>query len=229
VAADLLFPISKSTESDLLKFCNELSIQKPNTEVIRLGDELEGVDKAKNPTVKINKDFLLCVGTIEIRKNHMLLYYVYKLAQERGIALPQLVIVGRPGWLADDTYHILRKDREIAKKVTIIKDASDSELAWLYKNCQFTVYPSMYEGWGLPVAEAMQYGKVAVASRASSITEIAGDLLDYFSPYSTDECLALIVKYLDKDIRSATEASIKSGYISTSWESTTDTIIKRMQ
>ncbi len=227
-AADILFPISKSTEKDLFKFCDTLSISKPKTEVIRLADEIEGVAEPKKPAALLHKEYLLCVGTIEVRKNHMLLYYVYKLAHERGIVLPQLVIVGRPGWLADDAYNIIRKDKEVAKSIKIIKNANDSELAWLYENCLFTVYPSMYEGWGLPVAEAMQYGKVAVASSSSSITEIAGDLLKYFSPYSVDDCLALIVNFLDSDTRVTTENAIKSNYSSTSWKLTATSIARHL-
>jgi glycosyltransferase involved in cell wall biosynthesis len=228
LAADVLLPISKSTEKDLLKFCDQLSIPKPNTQVVRLGDELEDVKPEKPSGVTIDRNFLICVGTIEVRKNHTLLYYVYKLAKERGINLPQLIIVGRPGWLADDVYNLLRKDKEVAEKITVLESVSDGGLAWLYSNCLFTMYPSMYEGWGLPVAESASYHKVAIASNASSIPEIAGDMFEYFSPYSVDECLHLIQKYLDNSRRSAKQQQLAENYKTTTWYSTTVAIKKAL-
>ena len=222
--ADVLLPISKSTENDLLTFCKRLGISAPKTQVIRLGDSLENVQSSVRPPAKIDPNFLLCVGTIEIRKNHTLLYLVYKLALEQGIDLPQLVIVGRPGWLADDIYHLLRKDQELHKKITVLETVSDGELAWLYENCMFTVYPSAYEGWGLPVAESAQYGKFVLASDASSIPEIAGDSIEYFSPYSTDQCLALIRKYLDPSTLSAAQTKLSKSYKRTSWKDTANCI-----
>lgn len=219
-AADILLPISKSTDRDITKFCKQLMLPRPKSQVIRLGDALESVAEPKKPNYIIQKDFLLCVGTIEIRKNHALLYYVYKRAQEKGIKLPQLIVVGRPGWLASDVRHLLKKDQSLADKVTVIESASDRELAWLYANCLFSVYPSMYEGWGLPVAESLQYGKYVVASSASSIPEIAGDLLEYFSPYSVDGCLESITKFLDKKTLLQGEERIQKTYITTSWYDT---------
>lgn len=224
-AADLLLPISKSTDRDIAKFCKQLMLPKPTTKVIRLGDSLESIAEPKKPEIKVDKDFIVCVGTIEIRKNHSLLYYVYKMAQERGIKLPQLIIVGRLGWLASDVYHLFKKDKEIAKKVTILESVDDSELAWLYKNCLFSVYPSMYEGWGLPVAESLRYGKVAVATNASSVPEIAGDLLDYFSPYSVEQCLEYIVKYQDSQVLAKGEARIREKYNTTSWRGTQNQVV----
>lgn len=221
-SADILFPISKSSEKDLQIFCKKLSIPKPRTSVIRLGDELEQVYLAERPIyVNESDEFLLCVGTIEVRKNHTLLYYAYKLAQERNIVLPKLVIVGRPGWLADDVYRLFKKDKSLNEKVIIIEDATDQNLAWLYQNCLLTVYPSMYEGWGLPVAESLQYGKYCIASDASSVPEIAGNLLEYFSPYSVDELLNEIVKYTKNPKNlSVAEERIKSAYKTTSWHET---------
>lgn len=220
-SADMLFPISKSSENDLKKFCKVLEIPIPKTKVIRLGDELAPTITAERPNL-INKGehFLLCVGTIEVRKNHTLLYYAYKLAQERGIKLPRLVIVGRPGWLADDIYKLFKGDKTLEQQVTIIEHATDNHLAWMYKNCLFSVYPSMYEGWGLPVAESLQYGKYCVASNSSSVPEIAGDLLDYFSPFSVDEFLQNVIKYLDEETRSTREGRIQEYYNTTTWEMT---------
>ena len=144
--------------------------------------------------------FLLCVGTIEVRKNHALLYSTYKLADERGIELPPMVIVGRRGWLSEDIYEVMTHDPQTRAKFVFLHDATDEELAWLYRHCEFTVYPSFYEGWGLPIGESLAYGVPCVASRTSSMPEVAGELIPYFSPSSADECLEAITAMISLNI-----------------------------
>lgn len=227
--SDLMIPISKSSERDLHKFCQMLHLPMPRTRVIRLGDEIELTEEMLNatakPDAKIDDDFLLCVGTIENRKNHMLLYQTYKLAAERNVELPQLIIAGGRGWLSDDVQYLINHDPAVAKKIVIIYSPSDSVLSWMYQNCLFTVYPSLYEGWGLPVAESLAYGKVCVSSGISSMPEIAGDLLTYFSPNSTDECLKALQGMLDAKARQKAEDRIKQSYRATSWKDTYDQVV----
>lgn len=196
---------------------------------MRLGDEIElstdDLNSTSKPDVRIDDEFLLCVGTIENRKNHMLLYQTYKLAAERGVDLPQLVIAGGKGWLSDDVQYLISHDPGVAKKIVLLYSPSDSVLSWLYRNCLFTVYPSLYEGWGLPVAESLAYDKVCVSSGISSMPEIAGDLLTYFSPNSTDECLAAINNILNVSIRQKAEKRIKKEYHTTSWQKTYQQVV----
>lgn len=227
--SDLMIPISKSSDRDLKKFCKILHLPVPKTKVVRLGDEIElstdDLNSTSKPDVRIDDEFLLCVGTIENRKNHMLLYQTYKLAAERGVDLPQLVIAGGKGWLSDDVQYLISHDPGVAKKIVLLYSPSDSVLSWLYRNCLFTVYPSLYEGWGLPVAESLAYDKVCVSSGISSMPEIAGDLLTYFSPNSTDECLAAINNILNVSIRQKAEKRIKKEYHTTSWQKTYQQVV----
>jgi glycosyltransferase involved in cell wall biosynthesis len=98
-------------------------------------------------------------------------------------------------------------------------DASDSELVWLYENAKFSVYPSFYEGWGLPVAESLIRGVPCVASNTSSIPEIAGDLVDYFSPYSPEEIMEKINRLSGSPkLLGQKSRKIKTGYKATSWD-----------
>lgn len=223
--ADILLPISKSTEKDLFTFCKKLSIPKPKTRVIRLGDNLSVSENPSAPVQDIQKEFILCVGTIEIRKNHTLLYYVYKLAAERGIRLPQLVIVGRPGWLAGDIYYLLKTDPSIGNKILVLENVSDNGLEWLYQNCKLGVYPSFYEGWGLPVAESALHNKLVLASHASSIPEIAGDLMEYSSPYDSNEMLEKLIKCLDNNYLATKEKMLKKNFNRSEWSDTAKHIL----
>lgn len=222
-ASDFMMPISQSSARDLRKFCEMLSLPIPKIQVIRLGDEITEIKdgiKLEKPDIRIEDNFIACVGTVEIRKNHMLLYYAYKLAAERGIELPQLVIVGSRGWLSGDFQYLVEHDPQIRKKILLLDQINDLGLVWIYKNCLFTVYPSMYEGWGLPIAESLSYGKVCIASNTSSMPEIAGDLLDYFSPYDVDTCLRLLLKYRDHKTCEDKEKLIQAKYVKTTWAET---------
>jgi len=91
---------------------------------------------------------VLSVGTLEARKNHSLLYAVWNSRAERGVELPRLVIVGRPGLWDGDVLHALAFDPSVSARVDVFSDVNDDQLLWLYQHCRYTVYPSIYEGWG---------------------------------------------------------------------------------
>lgn len=201
--ADLVLANSKTTKDDLTSWLRQQKLHVPKIEVFRLGDDIK-VNKPSKPTDEIFKqsglkgeDYLLMVGTIELKKNHLMLYYVYKLAKVRGITLPKFVIAGRRGWLSNAAYALLTKDPEIKDSFIFQLDKSDEELSWLYSHCLFTVLPSLYEGWGIPIAESVARGVPCLASNFGSMNEVAEGYVTRFCPVSSDECLAAIQKMLD--------------------------------
>jgi len=219
-ASDGLFCISRSTQKDLEEFCERVGLNTPPSTVVRLGDTLEEV-KARPVKRLESESFILCVGTLEIRKNHMLLYYAWKEAARQHIIVPKLVIVGKPGWLSEGVQHLLKHDPEVRSGIMVLNSVSDAELRWLYEKCLFSVYPSVYEGWGLPIAESLSYGKFCLASNTSSMPEIAGDLIDYFSPYDSGGCLKKILEYSQDSKRlQQKEDRIRRLYKDTDWHST---------
>jgi glycosyltransferase involved in cell wall biosynthesis len=127
--------------------------------------------------------FVLCVSTVEIRKNHRLIYHLWsRLNETEPALLPPLVCVGGPGWRTDDLMRLIAADRNLRGKLILLRGLADGDLGWLYRNCAFTLYPSFVEGWGLPVAESLSYGKYCVASTAPSIAELSRGLLDLLDP-----------------------------------------------
>lgn len=222
--SDGLLAISESSKKDMLRFCEDMLITPPPIEVIRLGDDFAKIKPVK-PGLKSLKpgNFILCVGTVEIRKNHQLLYTAYKEGFKRGITMPKLVIVGGKGWYTGDIMFEFAHDPAF-RDLVYIGGRSDQELEWLYQNCRFSIYPSMYEGWGLPVAESLAHGKLCLSSDASSMPEIAGDLIEYFSPYDSAGCLELIHKYLDDKTLQKKEAQIKKTYQPVTWDDTYDQV-----
>lgn len=229
-AASLVLAISENTKRDCFAWLGAISKTKePVVEVIRLGDEI-CTDVSIKPKGLKTGDYILCVGTIEARKNHASLYYAYKLAQERGIDLPPIVIVGRKGWMADDSYEIMTTDPAVNNSFIFLHNANDNELTWLYENALFSVYPTFYEGWGLPVAESLLRGLPCLASASSSIPEIAGPLVEYFSPYSPDEILQKIQLFsTNKTLLKKRAAQIKSNYVATTWDSTVNQVKEQLK
>lgn len=159
--------ISHSTKNDV----EALVPPGKTTGVFRLGENIHPPHEAL-PESR-DKRFILCVGTIEVRKNHQLLYWVWrKLALRYGERCPKLIIVGRVGWLAGDVAELMARDPLTKPHVQIRSDVEDAELAGLYRDCLFSVYPSHYEGYGLPPSESLSCGKVCVTSNSSSLPEI---------------------------------------------------------
>jgi glycosyltransferase involved in cell wall biosynthesis len=219
--SDGILAISEATKKDVLSFQAKNKLPKCEVKVFRLGEDFVGEEPLK-PRLSIEPgNFLLCVGTVEARKNHMVLYFMVREAIRRGDNLPPIVIAGKHGWLADNFIYLVNNDQVISKKIIFLPDGTDRELAWLFQNCLLTLYPSFYEGWGLPIAESLFYGKLCLSSNASSMPEIAGDLIDYYSPNSPDEILDSIVKYLkDPQLLKKKEADIKQKYVPTGWDAT---------
>ncbi len=228
--AQICFAISEHTRTDAIDYANELGISPPPIHTFRLGDQIDApkpkkpkaLTKANAETARTNgsrEEFIFCPGTLEVRKNHQSLYHTYRLAAERGLELPHLILAGKQGWLSGDVVHQIKHDPTVRDSITILTSCNDSEFAWLYSNALFTIYPSLYEGWGLPVAESLQYGKLCLASSATSIPEIGGDLVDYFSPDDTGEILEKIYRFSsDRDLLKKREAEIKANYKPATWD-----------
>ena len=146
-------------------------------------------------------NFALCVGTVEIRKNHMMLFSIWdELAAEYGDNLPLLVVAGRRGWKADLAVRRLDEFFE-SGRIVFVEAPSDEELRWLYAACSFTVFPSQFEGWGLPVGESLWFGKPCAASDTSSIPYVGGNLCAYFSPFHATTMRDAIRSLLNSNIR----------------------------
>lgn len=224
---DIILSISENTKKDINAWMKKNNMARPVIKVFRLGDNFKISSPVAPVTVGerlVKGGYILCVGTVEARKNHALLYYAYKRAVSKKISLPKMVIVGRRGWRAGDIFDIITTDPETCNTFIMLEDTSDEELAWLYGNCAFSIYPSFYEGWGLPIAESMYYGVPCICSNTSSMPEVAGDLVNYFDPTSPDEALNQISRMLSKDNLDEARARAKS-YKMTSWDDSYEQII----
>jgi len=129
--------------------------------------------------------FWLSVGSIEPRKNQRRLAEAYAKARGAGAASLPLVLAGGAGWLMDDFAAFLR-DLGVAQEVILTGYVSDRELEWLYRNCFAFLYPSLFEGFGMPVLEALSLGAPVICSRTTSLPEVAGEAALLMDPLETE-------------------------------------------
>ena len=106
------------------------------------------------------------------------------------------MIVGRWGWGAGDTRNAIARDPLVKDSILHLRTIGDRQLEWLFRHCRLTIYPSLYEGWGLPIAESLAHGKLCLESGSSAMPDVGGDRLESFSPFSADELLARLTPYL---------------------------------
>ena len=127
-------------------------------------------------------EFMLTVGTLEPRKGHATLLE----AIGRGSRFPPLVIAGAVGWNSRGILRLVR-EAENDGRARYLGRVSDEELAVLYRAAQIMIYPSLYEGFGLPVLEAMACGCPVLCSWSSSLPEVGGSAARYFRPHDAGD------------------------------------------
>lgn len=149
------------------------------------------------PHTQMGQRQVLCVGTIEARKNQVLLLQAWQQLIDRfGEQTPELVLCGKYGSKAEAVKALLATDPALQRKVRIVSAPTDAELGELYAQAWFTVFPSLYEGWGLPVGEAAWLGKVCLASSATSVPEVLGEAAAYLSPHHPEDWATLIGHFI---------------------------------
>ncbi len=139
---------------------------------------------------KLPSSYILSVGTIQPRKNYTLLIEAFaKYVKAHGDEKTDLVIVGKKGWLYEPIFQAPKKFG-VENRVKFLSFVPDSDLPSLYANAQCFCLPSLYEGFGLPVLEAMASGCPVVVSNSSSLPEIAGKAGIYVDPQDVDSIVA---------------------------------------
>lgn len=232
-AAKRLLVYSESTRRDVTAFALEHDIDLAPVEKIRLADEIGSFSNKPTDTglaiqqFLSSRPFVLSVGGIHVRKNYALLCDVWIMLRESmGEQCPHLVIAGGVSWNGGDLARAIREDRRVNRHIHIMDKIDDGALDWLYRHCLFTAYPSLYEGWGLPVGESLNYGKICISSNSSSMPEIAPGCTDLLAPVDRTRWHALVRHYAGSaSARAQREASIRNLYAGTSWRSTVGEIV----
>ncbi len=240
---DVIFSNSRATASDLERHARGAGITlRRSVQPVRLGtsfglaatpdgDRPKGAEPAHDPRLPPGS-YVLFVSTIEARKNHMLLFRVWRrlldeMPRER---VPTLVFAGRVGWLVADLMQQLDNANYLDGKIVVVQEPSDMELRTLYRGCLFTVFPSLYEGWGLPVTESLALGRPCLSSDRTSLPEAGGSLARYFDPENLHDATAAIRAVIeDRAGLAAWTAEIARAFKHVAWDETAELIVATLR
>ena len=144
--------------------------------------------------------YILHVGTLEPRKNIPALLHAYTALRDRRPDSPALLLVGRPGWLFDETMSEIRRLQGQGVPIVVREHVNDGELTLLYTGAEMLVMPSFYEGFGLPVLEAMACGTVVIASDVAALPEVVGDAGLLIDPQDPETLLDAMERALTDEV-----------------------------
>ncbi|MFI5251742.1 MAG: glycosyltransferase family 4 protein [Bacteroidota bacterium] len=186
--ANAIIVPSENTKNDLIVF---FTISQDKIHVIHppASDKFSPNKSERDEKIKerygINGEFILFTGTFEPRKNIPFLIRGFEKFQENHKNV-QLVLVGKPGWLDKDIFQSLRQSKA-SSNIKYLNYIEEDDLSALYRSAIFFVYPSLYEGYGFPVIEAMASGTPVITSKTSSLGEIACDAALLIDPTNLNE------------------------------------------
>jgi glycosyltransferase involved in cell wall biosynthesis len=238
--AKKVLTISNSTKFDIIK---EYKIAENKIKVIYPGIKPATNYSEQNMNIlktkyNITGDYILFVGTLQPRKNiNRLIEAFSQIIPERSDNKEvkshtknlQLIIIGKKGWMYEE---ILKKPKElnIENKVKFLDFVPDEDLAVFYKNAVCYVLPSLYEGFGLPILEAMQHDCPVITSNISSLPEAGGDAALYVNPKDIND-ISLKIKQLISDInlRRSLIQKGKKQITKFNWEKTARETLKTLE
>ena len=184
---------SQVTLDELSRFAAEEMVAMPPSIAVWLGcDPLPMVREIES----LSQQTFVVLGTIEARKNHLMLLNVWSnLIDRMGDRAPQLLIIGQRGWEADDVFERLDRDGKLRGHVIELNDCSDDELARHLGGARALLFPSLSEGYGMPLMEALGSGVPVIASNLPALREIGGVVPTYLEPSDHESWERVIVEF----------------------------------
>jgi len=200
--SDAIIAVSNSTKNDILEYFNipEDRIQvipqaaSDNYKQIQDGSAINKVKAMYG----LDRDYILFVGTLEPRKNITNLIRAYNILPDYLKRDHLLVICGKKGWYYEEIFRTV-KELKLEDKVIFTGYAPDEDIPLLMNEAEVFVYPSLYEGFGLPPLEAMACGTPVISSNVSSIPEVVGNAGILINPNDVEELSDAILRLLDSD------------------------------
>lgn len=230
-AADVIVVNANAVADDVRGFARATGLPSPNIAVCPLGasraDMRAGPEDRLPDGLEANR-YALFVSTIEPRKGHEMLYRLWLRLLEAGA--PQanrfkLVFVGRQGWMTEALDEQLRSDPRLAGSLIVLHHVPDGLLDLLYRQAAFCLYPSLIEGYGLPVVEAFARGKPVLVSAGGALAEVASDFSPTLPPRDEEAWLTLLRRWIeDPSARAPYEAAIRDRFRHPTWDEAAEAI-----
>ena len=198
---DLIITFSENTKQDIIEHFNINSEKiKITYEASRYSSHEVYFNKIKPLKNSIDYDFsipyLLFVSTIEPRKNLITLIKAFDYLKEKHKIPHNLILIGQKGWKYQSSFEAIKKSR-YRESIYHLNYLSDELLAFFYHQTDAFIYPSFYEGFGLPILEAMTLGSPVITSNTSSLPEVAGDAALLINPNDVLELAEAVLKVID--------------------------------
>ncbi len=188
--ADAVLVPSLATKADLMEICNveehKICVFRPSVSPIFTSKGDPGADVAMLKSLGVSGEFMLNVGTLEPRKNIVGLVAAFERHHKECASDLRLVLVGKKGWLYEGALRAIESS-PVHGRIGVLDHVSDTGLAALYRKALFVVYPSLFEGHGFPVVEAMACSTPVITSNTSSLREIGEGVAILVDPTRTDE------------------------------------------
>jgi len=225
---DLFLANSRHTADELAAHAERSGRAAPDVRVVQFGGDSGVTGGPGEPDAALlaqldGRRYLLCVGTIEPRKNHAVVLDAYdRLAMQYPDL--DLVVVGRQGWRIDDVAERLRTHPLAGTRLHWPSAVDDATLRALYAGALLTLTPSFTEGFGLPVIEALRAGSPVVASDGGALREAGGEVAEYVEATAVDGWVAAIRRHLDDPAHHGAVRARVAAYEPPSWDATADEV-----
>jgi glycosyltransferase involved in cell wall biosynthesis len=230
--ASRIATISEFSKSEIVKIykypLEKITVAYPGYEKLKVKSENFKVEGIKQK-YGIKGDYLLYLGTLQPKKNLKGLLEAFALVARRNKEI-SLVIAGKKGWLYEEIFQKV-KDLGIETGVIFTGFVSEEEKPYLITGAEAYVLPSFYEGFGIPVAEAMALGVPVVVAQAGSLPEVGGQAALYFDPYQPASMATAIEKVLslNKSQRDAIIARGREQIRQFSWEKCARKVLETLE
>lgn len=198
--ANLIFTVSYFSKRELIKYTK---VNPEKIKVVYCGVDQSFFEDTKNGNrLKLPENYILYVGNIKPHKNLVTLLKAYCLLSKELRAKYQLVIIGKKeGFITQDKQiDDYIKSNNLENQITFTGYVDDFDLPKIYQEAALFVFPSLYEGFGLPILEALAARTLVISSNAASLREIGGEAVIYFDPINHSELAHKMTENLENEI-----------------------------
>ena len=207
---------SSATRDVLLRYAQTHALPvPPHTVALLAAGMLARTDDAR----PLAEPYFVMLGTIEPRKNHLLLLNIWRAwVEQAGNAVPRLVLIGQRGWECEQVVDMLERCSVLQNVVLEQPDCDDAQLIRWLQHAQALLFPSFVEGFGIPLIEALQLGIPVLASDLAVFREIAGDIPEYLDPIDGVGWRQMLLEYSREDsMRRRAQCERVSAFVAPDW------------
>lgn len=227
--ADLVLLNSESTRDEFLEYCKRNQCEPPNS--VTIGLPVAETICSKPPIESVKEPYFVCIGTLEPRKNHLLLFQLWRRLQaELGAAAPRLVLVGRSGWENENILDVLERAPFARDLIYWFDDMPDVLLTHIMAGARALLLPSIVEGYGMPLAEALTAGVPAICSDIPSLRSVGGSVPEYIDALDSIAWLNAIREYtFNNSVRRAAQLRRVKEFQPVRWRSFGEDLLTQLE